>query len=83
MKPIPVEQFIEESEYIHGIGKFDYSLVHENYKNSQSLVKIKCNTCGKISDKYETNIEILLEQFITSLKQKTLPINLRRVFYLK
>lgn len=51
LKPMPVEEFIERSEYIHGTGKFDYSLVHENYKNNRSLVKIKCNKCGKTSNK--------------------------------
>lgn len=55
LKPMPVEEFIERSESVHGVGKFDYSLVHETYKNSQSLVKIKCNKCNKISNKHVSN----------------------------
>ena len=39
------EQFIEEAKKIHG-DKYDYSLV--DYKNSQTKIKIKCNTCGNI-----------------------------------
>lgn len=51
LKPRPIEQFISDSELIHGKGKYDYSLVHETYKNNRSLIKIKCNKCGNISTK--------------------------------
>ena len=39
------EQFIEKARIIHG-DDYDYSLVE--YKNSNTKIKIKCNTCKKI-----------------------------------
>ena len=39
------EQFVEKAKIIHG-DNYDYSLVE--YKNSNTKVKIKCNTCKKI-----------------------------------
>lgn len=39
------EQFIEKARIIHG-DDYDYNLVE--YKNSNTKVKIKCNTCKKI-----------------------------------
>ena len=51
LKPMPIEEFIERSEKVHGKGKYNYTLVHEKYKNNRSLVDIKCNVCGNISTK--------------------------------
>lgn len=41
------EQFILESKQVHG-NKYDYSMV--DYINSDTHVKIKCNTCGTVNN---------------------------------
>ncbi|AGH32216.1 endonuclease [Vibrio phage 11895-B1] len=41
------ESFIERAELVHGKGKFDYSEVE--YTCTDTKVKIKCNSCGKVN----------------------------------
>lgn len=42
------QTFIEQSEKVHGTGKYDYSLV--NYINSDTKVKIICKKCGTTNE---------------------------------
>lgn len=45
-KKLTKEEWIEKAEKIHGKGIYDYSEVE--YKNAQTKVKIRCNSCGNI-----------------------------------
>ena len=45
---LTLAQWIKKAEDIHGKGTYDYSKV--NYKNGESIVRIKCNKCGKYFD---------------------------------
>ena len=46
------EEFIVEAKLVHG-DKFDYNLI--NFKNMDTPIKIKCNTCGEIFDQTPTS----------------------------
>ena len=50
---IELPEFLERCQKIHGI-KYDYSLI-DNYDNLDSIISIKCNTCGHIFSQKASN----------------------------
>lgn len=41
------EQFVKLSEEKHGKGVYDYMITQDDYVNTRSYVRIKCNRCGE------------------------------------